>query len=243
MFDAAQIATTIAVVSCAGVFRGFAGFGAGLFMVPLLTLVFPPAIVVPTVLLTNLGGDVRLVPEVWREANKRRVAWLVAGAFVGMPLGIYGLATLDGELVRTSMNIVILLTVAMLVGGFRFEHRERTGVLLPTGVVSGVLTGVGGIGGPPIVLMLLSGSHQASDTRATLICFFATSAVAALIMMLVGGVLTLESAALAGIGIIPYTLAIHTGSKLFHRGSGKNYRTIALLFLGCLALTGLLWPV
>lgn len=235
---------SILIALAGGAFRGFAGFGGGLLMAPLLTLIHAPDVVVPMLIVLGLVGDVRLLPEVRREVNVRRILWVAGPALFGLPLGIYALATLDGELVRRVVNATVLLLAVLLARGVRFRGADRPVVLAPAGVVSGVLTGIGGIGGPPVVLTYLSLMEPASQTRANLIGYFSISGIAALAMMITAGVFEGESATLAAVCAVPYFLAIHLGSRRFRAHSADaSYRKIALVFLGCVALFGLLWPL
>lgn len=242
--ETTNIVIAIAIALLGGSFRGFAGFGGGLLMAPLLTLIYPPDVVVPMLLLIALVGDARLLPEVRKDVKVRRILWVAVPAFIGLPIGIYALKTLDAEVVRRFVSGTVLVLTALLFRGLRFENADRPLVLVPTGIISGALSGIGGVGGPPVVLAYLSLGEPAKITRANLIGYFALTGVVAVAMMLVGGVLEAESATLAALTAVPYFVAIHFGSRAFSKEERDgSYRTIALGFLGVVAVFGLVWPV
>lgn len=233
---------TLCIAVLGGLFRGFAGFGGGLLMAPLLTLLHPPLVVVPTLLMLALIGDTRLLPEVREEVKLRRVLWLALPALLGLPIGITALANIDAEAVRRFLNVVVLLTAALLASGIRFQNAERPQVLVPVGVVSGMLSGIGGLGGVPVVIAFLSLGESAKTTRANLVGFFSISNFSALVMMGVAGVLSVDALKLAIMCAPFYFLSIHLGSRRFSGTADGTYRKVALIFLTVVALVGLLMP-
>lgn len=241
--DIYPLLISVFIALAGGMFRGFAGFGGGLLMAPLLTLVHPPETVVPVLVVLGLVGDARLLPEVWSEVNGRRVAWVAGPSLLGLPLGIAALALLDPLVVRRIVNGVVLLLVILLARGVRFRRADTPLVLAPAGIISGVLTGIGGIGGPPIVVTFLSIDETPASTRANLIAYFAASGTAALLMMLVAGVFGEEAARLAVVCAVPYFVAIIAGSRRFRKSAADSYRRIALIFLGTVAFFSLLWSL
>ena len=233
-----------AIVALAGgAFRGFAGFGSGLLMVPLVTLVFDPKVAVPAMVLVALMGDVRLLPEVRREVNVRRVLSIGAPALLCLPLGIAMLAFVDPVVLRRVISGAIVVLVALLAMGARFRSADRLGVLVPVGGVSGVLTGVAGIGGPPVVLTFLSLNEPATQMRANLIAYFSMTGLAALVMMLLAGISPAMEVLPLFAAIAPcFLLSLHFGAKAFHASTKDHYRRTAMGFLIFVALLGLVWP-
>lgn len=233
--------TAVLIAFAGGFFRGFAGFGSGLLMAPLLTLLYPPSVVVGVLVILALTGDVRLLPEVRREVDRVRVAWLAGPALLGIPLGIWVLTAVEPETVRRVVNLVVLGLVVALARGVRKVHQPHPRALAAAGLISGTLTGVGGIGGPPVVLTFLALGEPPARSRANLIAFFAVTGLAALGMLLASGVFEAESAKLAALCALPYSLAVHLGSRRFRTAKASTYRPVALTFLGCVALFGLIW--
>ena len=145
-------------VLLAGVVRGFSGFGAGLVMVPALTLLLGPTVAVPTVVLMEVVASAQLVPPALRQVRWKTVGPLALAAVLMIPLGSLGLAALDPHWLRRVISLIVLLFVAILATGWRYRRRPGPVVTAAVGGVSGLLTGLGGVGGPPVILFWLSGS-------------------------------------------------------------------------------------
>lgn len=230
------------IAALGGAFRGFAGFGSGLLMAPLLTLLFEPTVAIPVLILLSLMGSVRLVPEVWRQADRRRVASVGIPAILAIPVGVAAVAYFEADVVRRAVSALVLVMVVMLGTGVRFPGAERLTVLGPVGFVSGWLSGIGGVGGPPVVLAFLSIDADPSATRADLIVYFAIVQIVTFVSFLATGhVGSAQLTLFAVMGPI-FFLAIHLGARTFGKRDGRGYRNIALGFLAAVAFTGLVWP-
>jgi hypothetical protein len=75
-------------------------------------------------------------------------------------------------------------------------------VALATGVASGLLNGLAGVGGPPAVLFWFSGAHAAHVGRASVIAYFLFTDVIALGMAGAGGLVDPRLAGLLSIGYL-----------------------------------------
>lgn len=212
-------------------------------MMPLVTLLFEPRVAVPALLLVSVVGDMRLFPEVRKEFNGRRVASIALPALVCMPAGVAMLAVLDPEITRRVISGVIIVLVALLALGPRIRSNDGLGLLIPAGAASGVLTGLAGIGGPPVVLAFLSLNEPPAQTRANLIAYFGfTGVIAASTMLLSGVAEPKEVLALFAATAPSFLIALHFGAKLFRSGRQASYRKIAFSFLVLVAIVGLVWP-
>ncbi len=210
-------------------------------MVPLLTLAHPPEVAVPVVVLVTVLGDMRLLPEIRKLVNWRRVFSLVIPAMATIPFGVWLLGMIGPSMLGRIVSGVVLLLVGLMFVGVTFRGAERLRVLMPVGAASGILTGMAGVGGPPVVLALLSTDDSAAQTRANLIAFFTIGGIFALTTMLGSGTAEPEKVfPLFAVCAPPYLVAVHLGSKVFSRQEQRAYRKIALTFLAAVATFGLL---
>jgi len=234
-----EVGFALTVVFAAGVVRGFSGFGAGLIMVPSLSLIFGPAVAVPAVVLIEVAGSAQLVPGALRHVRWRAIAPLALAAAVTIPLGGTLLASLDATLMRRSISAVVLIFAVALWAGWRYRSEPKMPLTLATGGASGLLTGAAGIGGPPVILFFLSGPHGAPDTRANLICYFAFTQLIALGSYAVYGLLDVSVLIYAVILVPAFLIAAWVGTRLFGRVDEIWFRRATLLFLVGVALVGL----
>ena len=113
-------------------------------------------------------------------------------------------------------------------------------MLVPVGLVSGALTGIGGVGGPPVVAVMMSEDADAKRIRADLIGFFVFSQVIAVSTFVARGLVT-QDVLTGAVFLGPlFVFSIHFGSKAFKGQLQGWYRAVALGFLAIVAVTGLL---
>jgi uncharacterized membrane protein YfcA len=150
------------------------GFGAGLIAVGLLALLLPElrdAVVI--LLLVNLPAELYIVRTSWREISWRGVLILFAGVAIGIPLGSWLLRWGDPAFLLTVLG-VFLVTVGSIfvVSPSRRGRDHRPWVAPPVGLLSGVLTGLFGTGGPPLVLYYQLGGADKTAFRSHLMAIF-----------------------------------------------------------------------
>ncbi len=153
--DAATLAYALVVIFIAAAVRGYSGFGASALIVTSLTLVLPPAEVVPISLLLEIAASLGLLAQVWKDVPWRTMAWLLIGAALGMPAGFALLAALPADVMRVVISLLVLLACALIWRGARLSTQPGARAILGTGVVSGIANGTAAVGGLPVVLFFL----------------------------------------------------------------------------------------
>ena len=102
-------------------------------------------------------------------------------------------------------------------------------------MVSGIVSGLASMGGPPVIVFLLALGHGAARMRATAIVYFMLSGCITLIPMTMRGLITRD--------ILLWTVAslpiLFAGSRLgtwaFHKARPTHHRMVALVTLSALA--------
>jgi len=220
--------------------RGYTGFGASMFWVASLSLVYPPAGVVPTVLLLEVLASLVLVPAVRHDVDWRRMRWMLLASVLTMPLGVALLQVLPARPMRVVVALVILAGTLAMAFGVRTAGRPGTRTALAAGSVSGVVNGSTGLGGPPAVLLYFSGADSNAVGRATLIAYFLGTDAAGFAMMagtgLVDGQVLAHWAVFAPLAL----LGIAVGQRTFRRtGGGRSFRTVVVVVLLLLSVATL----
>src|SRR6202165_985973 len=95
-----DVRITGAILICAiafvsGTARGFSGFGAALIFMPLASSMAAPRLVAALLLVIDFVAAAPLIPNAWRQADRRATAVMVAGALIGVPIGTLLLSRLD----------------------------------------------------------------------------------------------------------------------------------------------------
>lgn len=235
-----QLAGLAVVTLLAGLVRGFTGFGAGLLMAPWFLMMLGPSRAVPVLVALELVASIRLVPGALREVDPRASLSLGLPACLAVPLGSLLLVGLDPVPVRRTISLVILVFVAVLASGWRYRSKPPALALAATGASSGLLSGFGGVGGPPVVLLLVSGPETAVRNRATLIAFFAMTQTVATLAFAYHGLLTRDVLWRAALLAPVFLLGTHLGASWFHPGRERLYRSLALSLVAISGIAGIL---
>ena len=150
------------------------GFGAGLIAVGTLALVMPEIRdVVVLLLLVNLPAELYVV---W--TSRRHVAWrgvllVFAGIAVGIPLGTWLLSAADLSLLLTALGAFLVAAGSLfLLSPTRQPRRLAGWTGPPVGLLSGVLTGLFGTGGPPLIFYYQLRGLDKAAFRGTLMTLF-----------------------------------------------------------------------
>jgi hypothetical protein len=230
-----EIAVCFAVVLAAGYMRGFTGFGFAMAAVPLLALVIPPARAVPLVILIQLMAGVWDWREARRHAHWRSLPWLMAGAVIGTPLGMLGLAAMSADWARLAIAGAMLLAVALMARGFALVAMPGRPILLGTGLAAGVLNGIAAMPGPPVIVLYLAGALSIEAGRASLLLFFSVNNVAGAAAAGMTGLIPPGTVLLAAVALPVVLAGQWLGRRVFLRATPARYRRVALAFLAVLA--------
>lgn len=104
---------------------------------------------------------------------------LLLGATVGLPIGVVGLRELDEDVLRLALAGVLLVMVVVLASGYTLRSSNPR-LEAGAGLVSGLLNGSLGTGGPPVIVVLHAAATKQHAFRATTSSFFAVCDVVAI---------------------------------------------------------------
>jgi uncharacterized membrane protein YfcA len=227
------VSTTLAVSAAAMVFAGAVqatgGFGFTLAAAPALLAVLPPAEAVSLLTVVAMLANAWLLrPRAVRAAIDRgETRRLGLAALPGLPLGFLLLEALPIDALRALVGVEVLAGVVVQVRSGRGALRPLP--TLPAGLLAGTLTVATGANGPPLLLRFLGLPMTAAQRRATLATLFALLSAAALVVLAIGGELTIPAT-------MPLLLALalagqQIGHVLHHRLSEEQHRWLAVAVL------------
>ncbi|WP_409180643.1 sulfite exporter TauE/SafE family protein [Amycolatopsis sp. VS8301801F10] len=231
----AAMAFAVAALLAGGLIRGYSGFGASLVWVSCLCLVLPPPAVIPSTLLLEVASSVTLLPKSWPDAHRPSVRWLLTGALLGLPTGIWFLAALPERATRLTVGLVVGLSALALAFSRRTHRLPGRAACAGMGTAFGALNGACGMGGPPVVLMYLASPLPMAMSRASLVVFFLAADSMTVATAAAGGLLTGEVLWQTAL-FLPVALAgVAAGTWLYHHARG-DVRRIVLGILAVLSL-------
>lgn len=238
--EPATLAFAALAVFVGGFVRGFSGFGSGMIWAGGLSLVLPPVIVVPSIFLLDLAASAHLVPRAWKDIDWRSLRWLLLGAVVATPAGLYLLANLPGDVIRVAIAVVVLAATALLWRGFALRAMPGPRTALFAGALSGFLGGGAGVGGPPAILLYFSAPTTVGVSRASLIGYLFGLDVVSAALASLQGLYTREVGLWTLALVLPMLLGVVLGDRQFLHADPERFRRVVLLLLAALSIAVLL---
>lgn len=165
-------------VFLAWVFQTVTGFGAGIFIVGFLSLLYDPKMVVVSSALFNLIGTLGLLLQNrGGRVNLYMLLSLVVGSVPGIAVGSFLLDRVDSRELRLIIGLFIvclgLYDLAVQRGLIRLRISRHAGV--PMGFLSGIFAGLVGMGGPPPVVFLNQLLKDTQSIKLMLNLFFTSN--------------------------------------------------------------------
>ena len=220
-----------AVVSVAGIMRGFAGFGGTMVIAPVLSLVFDTPEAVAISLLLNTVVNVQLLPGALPLTHWKEIAPMSVAALLTPVLGTMILVSVDSDTMRRVIAVIVMVFTVVLISGWRFKGRPSAALNFATGAVSGVITGAAGAGGPPIILYIFAGDRPVAEKRANIISVFAVLLVGTVAALFFQGVITPHTLWRTALVAPFFLFSAWIGQRSFAKASDVLYQRVALGFL------------
>jgi len=123
----------------AGFVRGYSGFGFSALLIAASSLVTNPLNFVAVVVILETVMSLQAARGAGPDVDWRRVGWLMAGAAIGLPLGLWLLTGVSEDTARAAISAYVLLMCVVLLAGWRMRSEARGGV---ANGVAGVISGL-----------------------------------------------------------------------------------------------------
>lgn len=222
--------------------RGYSGFGFSALCIAASSVVTNPLNFVAVVVILEFAMSL----QAWRGAGPdvdwRRVGWLLAGAAVGLPLGLWALTGVSEDTARAVVSVYVLGMCAVLLAGWRLRSEVGGRGTLATGLVSG-LANAPGMGGLPVAAFFAAQPMQASVFRATLVAYFPILDVYSAPLYWWHGLVTWDTLTASLLALPLVGLGNWLGSRHFFSTDPQDFRRFAIFLLAVLASMGLVRAV
>jgi hypothetical protein len=240
----ADVGTHMAVAICAiafvsGTARGFSGFGSALIFMPLASSLAAPRLVAALLLVIDFVAAAPLLPDAWKQADRKATAVMVSGALIGVPIGTYCLTALDPVTTRWIISGFVLALLLLLVSGWRYRGKDHAALSVGIGALSGFCSGLAQTGGPPIVGYWLGRPLPSVIARANILLFFGASDFFSLVSYSLTGLITADAIRFSLLVGPVYGVGVWFGARLFGRASEKLFRVICYALIAAAVITGL----
>jgi uncharacterized membrane protein YfcA len=227
------------VAALAGLVRGFSGFGGAMIYMPLIAAIYEPRVAAVTILLVDFVSATPFALLEIRRCNWREIMPLSIAVAVGLPIGTWALLVLDPIVLRWFMAVLVLSLVPVLASGWRYHGAPRLPLTIGVGLFCCVTAGAVLIAGPPVILYWLGSGTPAKTVRANLMVFFMICDVILFAIYFHQGLFAARPLALSLLLGVPYLVGVGAGSRFFHAGSDRHYRTVAYVVIAVSAVVSL----
>jgi uncharacterized protein len=240
----ADISLNAAIAICAiafvsGTARGFSGFGSALIFMPLASSIAAPRLVAALLLIIDFVAAAPLVPNAWKQADRKATAVMVFGALVGVPVGTYFLSRLEPVTTRWIISAFVFALLLLLLSGWRYRGKDHATISVGIGGLSGFCSGLAQTGGPPIVGYWLGRPLPSVIARANIVLFFGASDFFSAVSYAVTGLITMDAIKFAVVVGPLYGIGVWFGASLFGKASEAVFRSICYALIAAAVIFGL----
>lgn len=221
----------LSVVFIAGVARGMAGFGSGMIVAPVAGALYSPTAALVVMVILDSLPTVPMTLRATRHAQWREVLPVFAGLFLLFPVGLFILTHGDVTILRWIIALAIFASVAVLAVNYRYRGPRSIPISLGVGGVAGVLSGIAGIPGPPVVAYWLASDHPAAIVRANLMTLFLLEALVSIGNLWAAGLFERGIVAIGFLCVPFYFVGLTIGGGLFDRSSERTYRIVTFVLI------------
>jgi uncharacterized membrane protein YfcA len=230
------LALACLIIFLAAIVRGFAGFGFSLLTITALSIIYPPAEIVPSIFMLEVAASINLLPGIWKDIHWRSLLPLTLGCLIATPIGVWLLANVPPVPMQLAISVFVLAAVFLMWKGFALKSMPGRATSTAVGAASGLANGAFGIGGPPVVLFYFASPAGNIAGRASMIAFFIATDVIGLANQSVHGLITWATIVNAAAYLPALLAGVWVGSQGFKKVDPVLFRKIVLIVLAALAV-------
>jgi uncharacterized protein len=227
------------VILVASFVRGYSGFGYSAMVIAASSLVTNPLNFVAVVVILETAMSLQSAKGAGPDVDWRRVIYLLLGAGVGLPLGLWAMTAISEDAARAVISIYVLVMCAILLVGWRLAAEVKGAGNLGAGLISG-LANAPGMGGLPVAAFFAAQPMPATVFRATLIAYFPILDIYSAPLYWLSGLVTWDTL-WASLIALPLTFFGNwLGGRHFLNTDPQDFRRFAIVLLAGLAGMGLI---
>jgi uncharacterized protein len=157
--------------------QSITGFGLGLISTALLSSLIDIGVVGPLVALVGITAEIAILLRYRRALNLRSVGRLSLASVIAIPIGALLLDLIDGHVILRLLGVLVVAYAAYGLLQLRLPTIAHPSWAYGFGFVSGILTGLYNVGGPPLVIYGTCRCWTPAEFRSNLQGLFALNSV------------------------------------------------------------------
>ena len=135
-FTPVQFILTLMVAFLGGLIRGYTGFAGALLLLPGFVLIMGPLPALNVVVISGMIGQLLILPNAIKNAQKKIVSLYGLGIFIGVYVGLYFLFKREIPDITFFMGIFIIVATIILIAGWKYKGKinSLTSVFFGSGI-------------------------------------------------------------------------------------------------------------
>ena len=222
--------------------RGYGGVGFSAISLACAAILTDPLPLIPVIFGCELTMTAFQARGLRGHVDWRRVAALLVGAAIVLPVSVTVILSLGEGAVRILVSSIVLIMALVLAAGWTLQRRIGTPGNVGVGMVSG-LCNAAGVGGLPVAAAMAAQPIPAPVFRATMIVYLTGLDLLTLPLLWAGGLVTWGTLLALALVLPLLWTGIWLGGRRFHGTSPASFRQFAIYLLMALALMGLVRAV
>ena len=165
---------------------------------------------------------------------------VLIGISIGSPIGLYLLKFLSPDIVHLSICGIVIFFVILQLQGYSNKKINKVPIKILAGSLSGIINGLGTLGGMPISLFLLITKVPPIIIRGSLAAIFFIADAYVLNLSFFSGIVDSKVfyRVLPLILILP--IGVYFGNKFFVKSKEETYRKLVFYFLIIISIIGII---
>lgn len=213
------------------------GFGFSILAMTLLPLVMPLKYAAAVTAISSFFMIFGIAVKLRKYINLKLMIFPLISSTVTSLIGVVAMMSSPDAVMRRILGaVLILLSVFFIFFNKRIRLRQTAANGLIAGSVSGLLSGLFNMGGPPMVVYFLSITEDKMEYNATLQCYFALNGGLVLILHLLMGNFNMQIMQYCGVALTGVALGALAGFGLFKK---MTFQVIRKVVYGFMAVFGL----
>jgi len=234
-----EISFIIFTVFIASIIRGFNGFGFSATCISLISFILPTIEIVPIILILEVLVSVFMIPYIWSKIDWKFVFQILIGITIGTPIGLYLLKFLSPSITHLLICGIVIFFVILQMRGYSNKKINILPVKFLAGGVSGIINGLGTLGGMPISLFLLITKVRPIVIRGSLAAIFFIADAYVLNLSFYAEIVEVTALYRVLPLILVLPIGIFIGNKFFVKSREETYRKFVFYFLIIISIFGI----
>lgn len=228
------------ILFMAGILQGTAGFGYGLIGVGVLGRIMPIPEVSALIALSSLITNMIMLWKLWPHFRWDKTGPILTCTMIGSPIGVFFLVIMDPGFLRWILAGFLMIAALYNLAPHlakRPWHPVWLGV--PCGLLSGILNGTFGTGGPPLIAYFSSQGMSRFRFSATLQLIFVCSNLPRMFELIRRGMLVGDVLWLSLLSMPLSIVGIFVGMRILEKLSPRRFQIFVGILVFILGLENL----